>query len=206
MKVKRARHQIGGASVSPWVFVILGVAFIGLGATVLKDASPNVLDGIELNFGKTVANVGVFLIFIQVINSFFYKPLADAVNQRNSELESTFSKAEQLKSEMQKMKSDYEVQLAEAEASAREQIQASVKEAQVLRLQLMTEASEKAEQLLRQAQEEIAVHRERMISELRLRVIDLTLSATEKVIAKNVDNEVNRKLVQELVNTLEATN
>ncbi len=161
--------------------------------------------GIPLDPGKTVSVIGVFLILFPVINFFFIKPLAEAINHRTAELEKTFGEAEELRNEMTKMKSEYEQRLAATEAEAREKIQAQIKEAQALRQTLMGEAASKADEFLKKAQEEIESEKQRVLTELRVSVVDLTLKATEKVLGENMDSEKNRRLVNEFIEKVEVT-
>jgi F-type H+-transporting ATPase subunit b len=160
--------------------------------------------GILIDPGKTVAVIGVFLILFPIIKTFYLNPLSDAINQRNSDLERTFAEAENLRTQMTQMKTDYEQRLTATEAQAREQIQAQIKEAQDLRTQLMHEAAAKAEEMVKKAQEEIEGEKRKVIGELRLEVVNLTLSATERILGENMNNERNRKLVEDFINTVEA--
>jgi len=159
--------------------------------------------GIPLDLGKTIAVIGVFLILFPVINLFFIKPLVDAIAARSAELERTFAEAEELRNEIRSLKSDYEAQLSRTEAEAREKIQAQVREAQSLRTSLMAEAQTVKEQMISQAQEEIAREKDRVVNELRIEVVNLALGATEKLLGENVDDARNRKLVEEFIDKAE---
>ena len=159
--------------------------------------------GLPIDLGKTVATIGVFLILLPVIRFFFINPLQESVDSRNQELENTFAETEVLRNEMKKLKSDYEARLVETEANAREQIQNQIKEAQNLRQQLMTEAAERADTLVRQAQMEIEQEKKNAILVIRTHVVDLTLAAAEKVIGENMDSDKNRRLVSEFIETVE---
>lgn len=161
--------------------------------------------GIPIDPGSTLATVGVLLIVFPLIEMFFTKPLAEAINERNSNLEQTFSEAESLRAEMTKMRSDYEARLVASEASAREHIEAQIKEAQKLRQTLMNEAAGRADAMIDRAQQEIAAERERILTGLRAQVVELSLVAAERIVGENMDNERNRRLVDEFVNGLEVT-
>jgi F-type H+-transporting ATPase subunit b len=160
--------------------------------------------GIPLNIGTTIAVIGVFIAWFPVIKFFFIAPLAEAIEGRNAELERTFAEAENLRADMTRMKEEYEQRIAQTEASAREQIQAQIKEAQQLRQQLMAEAAAQAEELKKAAQEEIARETERVVADLRVKVVDMTLLATEHLIGNNLDDERNRKLVEDFISRVEA--
>jgi F-type H+-transporting ATPase subunit b len=162
--------------------------------------------GIPLEPGKTVAVVGVFFILFPLINTFFIAPLADAINSRNSDLERTFSEAENLRTEMTQMRNDYEQRLVATEAQAREQIQSQIREAQNLRTSLMAEASAKADELVKKATQDIESEKTRVMGEMRSEVVNLTLIATEKILGENMNNERNRKLVDDFIQSVEVPN
>lgn len=187
---------------------VIGLALMVGGMYVSTTWHPQFLadlaeQGIPLDLGKTVAVIGVFLFLFPVINTFFITPLATAIWERNSELDKTFSEAEELRAEMTAMRTEYERRMAAQEADAREQIQAQIKEAQSLRQTLMAEATAKADDLLNKANQEIEQERNRLVTDLRLEVINLTLAATEKLLGENIDNAKNRKLVEEFIDKIE---
>lgn len=159
--------------------------------------------GIPLDLGKTISVIGVFFILFPVIKLFFINPLAEAINSRNTELEKTFTEAETLRSEMTQMRTEYEQRIAATEAAAREQIQNQIKEAQNFRAQLMAEAEQKRDELIKKAQEDIERERHRLMSDLRSEVVNLTLLATERIIGQNVDDSKNRQLVQDFIDKVE---
>jgi F-type H+-transporting ATPase subunit b len=195
-----------GGSILPGL--IAGIVLM-VGGGVLKQVwHPEFLhtleqQGIPLDPGKTVSAIGVFLILFGVIRVFFFQPLDDAINQRTHELETTFSEAESLRADMTKMRSEYESRLAKTEADAREQIQTQVKEAQALGQQLRAEAAVQVEEMKRKAADEIAQQRDKVMRDIQLSVVNLTLQATEKLVGENIDSEKNRKLVEEFIQKVE---
>jgi F-type H+-transporting ATPase subunit b len=204
-----AEQKKGG--LSPILGIVFGLVLMFGGMWVSKNWKPEFLKtleegGIPLDPGKTVAVIGVMLILFPVIRMFFIDPLADAINGRNSELEKTFTEAETLRTEMTQMKSDYEKRLVETEASAREQIQSQIREAQELRKTLMAEASAKADEMLRKAQEDIQAEKARALTEIRVHVATLSLGATEKLLGENMDSDKNRRLIDDFLATTEAKN
>jgi F-type H+-transporting ATPase subunit b len=190
-----------------WVFYILGIAVIAVGVFVKGQpwTTPEMFAGLGLDLGKTIINIGFFLFWIQIIRGYFYQPLADSMRERESELESTFSEAEDLRSKMTLMKSEYEARLVATEAEAREEIQSQIREAQDLRQKLMAEASAKADELMEKATQEIEQEKQRVLMDLRVRAVDMTLSAAEKLIGENMDTERNRKLVDEFIEKVEVS-
>lgn len=198
--------------VSGYIFkLIVGLALMFGGMYVSVNFQPEFLrkladQGLPIDLGKTVSYIGVLLILFPVIKQFFIDPLSTAITNRTVELEKTFSEAENLRAQMDALKADYEQRLAATEAEARETIQKQIHEAQELRGELMAEAASKADELVKKAQQEIEQEKVRALSELRVRAIDMTLVAAEKLIGENMDSDKNRKLVGEFIDKVEVNN
>jgi F-type H+-transporting ATPase subunit b len=190
--------------------LIIGLALMAFGTWFALNVHPAFLEtlaqqGVPIDLGRTLASIGVLLIVFPLIKMFFTDPLSEAIGERNTNLEQTFSEAESLRAEMTKMRSEYEARLVAAEASAREHIEAQIKEAQKLRQTLMNEAATRADAMIDKAQQEIASERERILTGLRTQVVELSLVAAERIVGENMDNERNRRLVDEFVSGLEVT-
>jgi F-type H+-transporting ATPase subunit b len=183
------------------VVLMVGGVFISQQTAELRHTLEE--KGIPLDLGITVAVIGVFIILIPVLNTYYFKPLSDAINERTHALEATFGEAESLRSEMTKMRNEYEQRLVATEAEARSQIQAQIKEAQDLRQTLMSEATSKADEMVKRAQQEIEAEKFKVLGQLRAEVVNLTLSATERILGENMDSDRNRKLVAEFIDKVE---
>jgi len=200
--------QQKSSSGSVWVNFIIGLCLMLAGAYIAYNVpipfQEKLADqGIPLDVGQTLASLGVLLILFPVIKSFFVVPLDAAITDRTQSLESTFTEAENLRTEMQKMRTEYEQRLAATEANARDQIQAQIREAQNLRTSLMSEATAKADELVTRAHQEIEAEKQKALTELRLQVVELTLTAAEKILGENMDTDKNRRLVAEFVDKAE---
>lgn len=203
-----ASHQKSSGA-PPFVGIVFGLLLAAAGTWLANsDAQQSIVDatagmGLPLNPGKTVATIGVFLILFPVVKMFFTDPLDEAITARNENLENTFTEAEQLRADMTQMKLDYERQLTETEANAREQIQAQIKEAQELRKTLNAEAQAQAEEYKQRAIAEIDAERQRALTDLRVNVTNLSLMATERILSENMDNDRNRRLIDDFLATAE---
>ncbi len=188
------------------IMIVVGILLHGQAANnegIRAITQPEMFAGLGLDFAKVIVNIGLFLLFIQIIASFFFAPLKEAIDGRNQELEQTFNDADALRARLEAMKTDYESRLAATEASAREHIEAQIKEAQSLRQTLVNEAATRADAMIERAQQEIVSERERVLGGLRTQVVEMSLAAAEKIIGENMDTERNRRLVDEFVNGLE---
>jgi F-type H+-transporting ATPase subunit b len=193
--------------------LIIGAIFIGLGWMITSSGAAHSLEesiqtsvGIHIEFGKLLGTIGIFIAMFKVIDLFFLQPLFDAINARTTSLENTFGEAESLRTEMTQLKSDYEKRISETEANAREQIQAQIKEAQDLKRELMADATRKADEYKNQAMAEIDAEKRKALTDLRVHVTNLSLQATEKLLTENVDNDRNRKIIDEFLAGVQVKN
>jgi F-type H+-transporting ATPase subunit b len=163
----------------------------------------SLIEQLGINFRTVLVTMGGLMLMFPLLNSFFLQPLREAIEARTRRIEETFTEAENLRARMEQMRTEYEQRLVAAEASAREQIQAQVREAQQLRDHLRQEAVQQAEELKKRAIQDIERERERTLSDLRVHVVNLTLQATEKLVGETVDDAKSRKLVEEFIEKVE---
>jgi F-type H+-transporting ATPase subunit b len=182
---------------------VVGLILLIVGAVVLRASNVTLPGDIQLNLGTLLSTIGVVLILFPVVQQFYIQPLEIAINDRNGNLERTFTEAEDLRNRMDTMRSDYEKKLVETEADARAKIQAQIKEAQALRQRLEAEAVGRADDLIKRAHDEIAAERDKVLTELRIETVNLTISATEKLLGENMDSAKNRRLVEDFINKVE---
>ena len=198
-----------GSFFGPYIVkLIIGLALMVGGMYVSTEVEIDFIhkleeQGIPLDLGKTVAVIGVLMIVFPLVKTFYLQPLQDSISTRTKDLEDTFGQAQSLRSEMERTKAEYEQRLKETEDSARQQIQAEVKKAQEIRAQIQAEANAKADEMLKKAQEEIAAERERALVDMRVHVATLSLQATERILGENMDNERNRRLIDEFIDQVE---
>ena len=65
------------------------------------------------------------------------------------------------------------------------------------------EAKEQREEMLERARREIESETQRALNEIRREVADLTLTATERVTRKSLDDDDHRRLVEEALSDLD---
>ncbi|KAA0229231.1 F0F1 ATP synthase subunit B [Fimbriimonadia bacterium ATM] len=208
MELKKRKRRERGVTAKGLLLVLFGIAFIVVGAVVHGQpwTTPEMLSGLQLDLSKTFVSIGYFLVFAQVIASFFYQPLKSAIDERDRNLEATFSEAESLKSRMLELRSDYEKKLSQAESEARDKIQSALAEAQQMREQILLEARTLADEIRRRGQEDLERERQKMLVDLRAHVVELTLTATEKIVGETVDEGAQRKRIADFIDTVEVKN
>ena len=89
---------------------------------------------------------------------------------------------------------------------AREEAKKIVDEGKTLgekaRKEMISKATEESSQIVKRTQEQLAMEKERTMSELREQIADLSIAAASKVIERSLDKEDHMKLLEDYVSKL----
>lgn len=185
--------------------IVIAAIFWFLSTLPFVDAWNHIplVEQLGLNFRTTFVTIGAIALMFPLIQMAFVAPLNDAMDERTRRLEETYGDAESLKQKMTDLKNSYEQKLAATEAEAREKIQIALGEAQEMKGRIIEEARGQAEEIKDRTTEELRREREKMLVELRSHVVDLTMTATRKVIGESMDDAKQRELVERFIDTAE---
>ncbi len=132
-----------------------------------------------------------FFVLVAILAKFAYKPLLKVLEDRRNKIASDLDNAAKARESAEKMKADYEAQIRDAHAEAQAIVDKAVKQA------------DKEAQAQLEAQTEIANEREAAIREMRKEVVTLSMAVAEKLLQKNMDSDMNAKLVADCIDQLQ---
>ncbi|GGC81867.1 ATP synthase subunit b [Flavobacterium lutivivi] len=144
-----------------------------------------------------------FILFVGLIfllKKFAWKPILDAVNEREEGIKNALLSAENAKKEMQNLKSDNEKLLAEARAER----DAMMKEAREIKEKMINDAKVEAqtqgEKMIEQAKAAIESEKNAAMADLKNQVSSLSLSIAEKILKDELSNkEAQTKIVEKML-------
>ncbi|MDA8588683.1 F0F1 ATP synthase subunit B [Flavobacteriaceae bacterium] len=151
---------------------------------------------IGLFFWQTI----IFILLIFLLKKYAWKPILDAVNEREEGIKNALLSAEKAKEEMASLQSDNEETLKKA----RVERDSLLKEAREIKQQLIddakNEAQSEAKKIISQAQETIQNEKKAAISDLKNQVATLSIDIAEKVLKEKLsDDKTQMNLVKDLV-------
>ncbi|SMC38315.1 F0F1 ATP synthase subunit B [Sporomusa malonica] len=157
---------------------------------------------VDLN-ATLIAQIINFLILVAILTKVAYKPLMQALADRQAKIADSLETAEQEKQAAEKLRQEYLAQLAEARTQAQAIVEKAAKLAEQTKEEMLKEAREESARLLKATQEEIARERDLAIAELKGEVVTLAVAAASKIIAQNMDETANAKIVDDFINNLD---
>lgn len=142
----------------------------------------------------------LFVLLVLLLKKFAWKPILDAVNEREEGIRNALLAAEEAKKEMQNLKADNEKLLAEARAER----DAMLREARELKEKMIADAREEAQaqgaKMIEQAKASIESEKKQAMAELKNQVSSLSLEIAEKLLKEELSNNENQvKLVNKLL-------
>ncbi len=154
----------------------------------------------EFSLGLFFWQLLLFVALLLLLKKFAWKPILDAVNERETSIKDSLSAAQKARDEMQAVQADNKRILKEARAER----DALLSEAKKASTQMINQAKEdaklEAEKITAQAQEMIQNEKKAAINELKNQVAQLSVDIAEKVLQTELkDKATQEKLVEELV-------
>jgi F-type H+-transporting ATPase subunit b len=155
------------------------------------------------NPGTIIWMVIIFGIVLFILKKFAWKPILDALKEREESIATALNSAEEAKKEVAGLKADNERIIAEA----RLEKDAILKEAKELKEKIVAEAREKAiqeaQKTVEQARQQIEAEKTAAINTIKKQVAELSVMIAEKVIKKELaGNGEQAKMIDGLVDDI----
>jgi F-type H+-transporting ATPase subunit b len=169
--------------------------------TPLAAASRSFL--ITPNVGLMVWTIVVFAISLFILSRAVFPRIGEALDSRAKSIEGDIDSAHELRQEADKLLAEYRERLKEARAQADEILQRARQTAESHEHEARDAGREILAEAAKRAEREIEVATKRAIADLRKEVADLTVMATEKVTRKALNEDDQRRLVEEALSELD---
>lgn len=154
----------------------------------------------DFSFGLFIWQVVIFVGLIFLLKKFAWKPILDAVNEREQGIKNALESAENARNEMQNLQADNQRILQEARAER----DAMLKDAREMKEKMVAdaknEAQEQGQKMIDQAKAAIESEKNAAMADLKSHVAILSLSIAEKILKDELSNkESQTKLVDQLL-------
>ncbi len=155
----------------------------------------------EFSVGLFFWQILLFVGLLLLLRKFAWKPILDAVNEREDNIKNALEGAERAKQEMLNLQADNEKILKEARAER----DALLKDAREMKDNIINQAKEEAQiqanKLMEQTKVAIQNEKAKAISDMKKQMGELSVAIAEKVVKKELsDKEKQLQLVDQLLN------
>lgn len=144
------------------------------------------------------AVVNVIILFV-LLRIFLFKPINKIMNERTESIQKDIDDAEKAKKEAEELRQQYADSISEAKEEANSILRKAHEDAEAERDSIISKSHKEAEEIVKSADETIENERKRVIQQAHEQIADLAIEAASKVIGANLDDEKNRKLVDDFL-------
>ena len=159
--------------------------------------------GLLENFssGLFIIQSVIFLVLIFVLRKFAWKPIMDAVNEREVIIVDSLNQAKLAKQEVQNLKAENEVIIREAKVE-RDNI---LKEAREIKDRIVGEAKDAAkaegDKMIEQARQSIQTEKSAAMADIKNQIGALSVNIAESILKQKLDNDgAQNALVENILN------
>lgn len=143
----------------------------------------------------------IFLILLLVLRKFAWKPIMDAVNEREVTIVDSLNQAKLAKQEVLNLKAENEVIIREAKVE-RDNI---LKEAREIKDRIVGEAKDaaksEADKIIEQARQSIQSEKAAVMSDIKNQIGALSVNIAESILKQKLDsNDAQNALVENILN------
>ena len=143
-----------------------------------------------------------FIVLLLILKKWAFPKVFGMLDQRQADIKAVYDQLDQDRNRMEQSRLEYERKLAGIELEAREQIQAAVKEAQLLRDNLIADAHKQVETILEKGRSDSERERQKAFLEMRHSIVALTVAAAGKVIGSSLDDARHTALVDDFITSV----
>ena len=170
-------------------------------AQAAEEESSNFL--VSPDVGLMIWTLLAFLVALLVLRKYAWPAITAALEKRQHMIEESIDTAERTKQEADQLIAEYRERLTEARHQADEIVARAKKAADVHEREAKEASKEARDEMLEQTRRDIEAETRRAIQEIRSEVADLTILATEKVTRKTLDDDDQKRLVEEALGELD---
>jgi F-type H+-transporting ATPase subunit b len=172
-----------------------------LAADAAKEESSNFL--VSPDVGLMIWTLLAFLVALFILRKYAWPAITEALDKRQHAIEESIDTAERARTEAAGLLDEYRERLKEARGQADEIVARARKAGEVHERESLEQAKAKRDELMEQTRRDIEAETRRAIQEIRKEVADLTILATEKVTRKTLDDDDQRRLVEDALSDLD---
>ncbi len=156
----------------------------------------------SINPGLIIWTLVVFAILLVLLWRFAFPAIVKSVEERERRIQKQLEDAEKANAEAQRLLEEHRKQIAAARNEAQDILAKAKTVSQKEREALLTKAREEYDALLSRARKDIDAEKEKALIALRREAVELSIAAASRVIEANLDNDANRRLVSEFLDSV----
>lgn len=160
------------------------------------------LDIISVNLWQIVISLINLLLIFLILKKFLYKPVKKVLSQRQAALDEQYSAAAEAERQANADKAAWEDKMLSANAEADAILENATANAGRRSDRIIADAKEKADSIVRQAENEAALERKKAEAGIKQEIVTVSTALTEKMLDREINAEDHRNLIDSFIDQI----
>jgi F-type H+-transporting ATPase subunit b len=157
---------------------------------------------LDINPGLIIWTSVTFLLLVFVLSKVAWKPLVQALQDRETSIATALQKAEEARKESQRLLEENTKVLAAANAETSRILKEGRELAEQMKNEIVAKAHTQAKAEVERAKEEIQREKESALTEMRGEIADMAIAAAEKLLDESLDASKQKKMIDKVIQQL----
>ena len=157
------------------------------------------LDVISVNFWQIVISLLNLLLLFWIVKKFLFGPVKVMLDKRQQEIDDKYDLAEKAKNDAQESKETWEQKLNDAKDEADSILKTATVNASKRSDKIVAEAKEKADSIMRQAENDIILERKKSEDSIKKEIVDVSAALTEKMLNREINENDHRAIIDSFI-------
>ena len=153
--------------------------------------------------GLFILTIVTFLVLLALLAKFAWRPLLQALEIRQERIRKALEDADRARQELERLHHESAKIMQQARIEAESIVTQTRADAERLREELKHKAKDEADNILRNAQQQIQLQTRQAILEIRHEVADIAVLLASKVLERNLAKEDNARLIDDTLKQIE---
>lgn len=159
---------------------------------------------LKLDFNLIWTILNLIILFL-LLKKFLFGPVCKIMDERDAKIKADLDGAAQAKSDAEKMKSDYEAEIAGAHSEAMQITKNAKARAEKEGDLIIQNAKAESAKILKDAEKSAENEKAKALDSAQVEIADLAMLAAARVINKNVGSDSDRKAVDDFLEEVGAS-
>ena len=142
----------------------------------------------------------MFIIVMLILKKFAWKPILNALRNREQSIEESLRSADKAKKEMEKLKADNAKIIAEARKERDKMLKETKNTSEKILEAAKNKASEESKRIIQSARDQLENEKDAAIADIRKQVAELSVDIAEKILKEKLkDDNAQQELMEKLL-------
>lgn len=151
---------------------------------------------LQLLADATLTAITVFVLFL-LASYLLFNPARELLKKRQDKIKDDIDTANKDKEDAAALKADYDAKIKDIQKESEEILSEARKKAKANEAQIIAEAKEEANRIIKNAENEALLEKQRAYDEMKQEMISIASLMAGKVVAQSIDTTIQESLIEE---------